>query len=62
MAVVETIKIEGDTSGIENKIQKLNKTIEGLVDTVEDVGTESKKSFDKMDKESAETTKAVKKN
>jgi len=61
MAVVETIKIEGDTSGIENKIQKLNKTIEGLVDTVEDVGTESKKSFDKMDKESAETTKAVKK-
>jgi hypothetical protein len=61
MAVVETIRIEGDTSGIENKIQKLNKSIENLVDTVEDVGSESKKSFDKMDKESAETTKAVKK-
>ena len=60
MAVVETIRIEGDTSGIENKIQKLNKSIEGLVDTVEDVGTESKKSFDKMEKESGETTKAVK--
>ncbi len=60
MAVVETIRIEGDTSGIENKIQKLNKSIEGLVDTVEDVGSESKKSFDKMDKESKESAKNVK--
>ena len=55
MAVVETIRIEGETSGIENKIQKLNNQVEGLVDSIEDVGTESKKSFDKMDKESKET-------
>ena len=61
MAVVETIRIEGETSGIENKIQKLNNQVEGLVDSIEDVGTESKKSFDKMDKESKETTKTVKK-
>tara|TARA_R100001463_G_C3530472_1_gene221576 strand:- start:206 stop:1876 length:1671 start_codon:yes stop_codon:yes gene_type:complete len=61
MAVVETIRIEGDTSGIENKIQKLNKSIENLVDTVEDVGSESKKSFDKMDKEVKESGKTLKK-
>lgn len=61
MAVVETIRIEGDTSGIENKIQKLNKTIEGLIDTVEDVGNESKKSFDKMDKEVKESSQTLKK-
>ena len=60
MAIVETIRIDGDTSGIENKIDKLNNSVEGLVDSVEDVGTESKKSFDKMEKETKESTKAVK--
>ena len=27
MAVVETIRIEGETSGIENKIQKINNQV-----------------------------------
>ena len=60
MAIVETIRIDGDTSGIENKIEKLNKSVEGLVDSVQDVGEESKKSFDTMEKETKESTTAVK--
>jgi hypothetical protein len=50
MAVVETVKIEGDGSGLEDSIKGLNKEAGKLRDTIEEVGKTTKTAFDKTEK------------
>ena len=50
MAVVETVKIQGDASGLEGTLEKLNATIEKLADSIGKVQTESKQGFESMAK------------
>jgi hypothetical protein len=50
MAVVETVKIEGDASGLETTLEKLNATVDKLADSIGKVQTESKQGFDSMAK------------
>jgi hypothetical protein len=50
MAVVETVKIEGDGSGLEDSIKGLNKEAGKLRDTIEDVGKTAKTAFNKTEK------------
>jgi hypothetical protein len=50
MAVVETVKIEGDGSGLEDSIKGLNKEAGKLRDTIEEVGKTAKTAFDKTEK------------
>jgi phage-related minor tail protein len=50
MAVVETVKIEGDGSGLEDSIKGLNKEAGKLRDTIEEVGKTTKTAFDKAEK------------
>lgn len=50
MAVVETVKIQGDGSGLEATLEKLNATVEKLADTLGTVQAESKQGFESMAK------------
>lgn len=50
MAVVETVKIEGDASGLETTLEKLNATVDKLADSIGKVQAESKQGFDSMAK------------
>lgn len=50
MAVIETVKIQGDGSGLEGTLEKLNATIEKLADSIGKVQTESKQGFESMAK------------
>lgn len=50
MAVVETVKIQGDASGLEATLEKLNATVDKLADSIGKVQTESKQGFDSMAK------------
>jgi hypothetical protein len=50
MAVVETVKIEGDASGLETTLEKLNATVEKLGNSIDGIQTDSKKGFDSMAK------------
>ena len=48
MAVVETVKIEGDASGLETTLEKLNASVDKLANSIDNVKTESKQGFDSM--------------
>jgi hypothetical protein len=50
MAVVETVKIEGDASGLETTLEKLNATVDKLAGSIDKVKAESKQGFDSMAK------------
>lgn len=50
MAVVETVKIEGDASGLETTLEKLNATVDKLAGSIDKVQVDSKKGFDSMAK------------
>ena len=50
MAVVETVKIEGDASGLETTLEKLNATVDKLAGSIDKVQADSKKGFDSMAK------------
>ena len=50
MAVIETVKIQGDGSGLEGTLEKLNATIEKLADSIGKVQAESKQGFESMSK------------
>ena len=50
MAVVETVKIEGDASGLETTLEKLNASVDKLANSIDNVKTESKQGFDSMAK------------
>jgi len=50
MAVVETVKIQGDASGLEATLEKLNATVDKLANSLEGVQEDSKKGFDSMAK------------
>ena len=60
MAVVETIRIEGDGSGFEQTINELNEEVKGLNKSVKNVGTTAEKSFDKAEKAVEGVEKQVK--
>jgi len=49
MAVVETIKIQGDGTELDSTLDKLTKSIEELNNSINSVGVESKKAFDKTE-------------
>jgi hypothetical protein len=66
MAVVETVKIQGDGSGLEATLEKLNASVEKLADTLGTVQTESKQGFESMakgvksvEKQTGKTTGAI---
>jgi hypothetical protein len=61
MAVTETVKIEGDTTGLENSIDKLNDKAEELVGTLKEVGNVAKKGFDKVEKGAEKAEESTKK-
>jgi hypothetical protein len=50
MAVVETIRIEGDGSGLEQTINELNGEVKDLNNNIKQVGNTTEKSFDKAEK------------
>ena len=50
MAVVETVKIEGDASGLETTLEKLNTSVDKLSGSIDKVKAESKQGFDSMAK------------
>jgi hypothetical protein len=50
MAVVETIRIEGDGSGFELTVNELNREVKDLNKNVKQVGTTTEKSFEKAEK------------
>ena len=50
MAVVETIKIQGDGTELDSTLDKLTKSVEELNNSIKSVGVESKKAFDKTEK------------
>jgi hypothetical protein len=59
MAVTETVKIEGDASGLEDTLNKLNNSTEKVVDNLKDVSAIAKKGFDNVGKEAKNASKAV---
>ena len=60
MAVVETIRIEGDGSGFEQTVNQINEEVKDLNKSVKNVGTTSEKSFDKAEKAVKDVEKEVK--
>jgi hypothetical protein len=60
MAVVETVKIEGDGSGFEETVNSLNEEVKELNSNVKDVGKTAEKSFDKAEKAVNDVEKEVK--
>jgi len=61
MAVVETIKIDGDTSDFIQEVNKANKAVENLNESVDEFGADSSKAFSKVAKNADKTTKEVSK-
>ena len=61
MAVVETIKIDGDTSDFVQEVNKANKAVENLNESVDEFGADSSKAFSKVAKNADKTTKEVSK-
>lgn len=59
MAVTETVKIEGDASGLEDTLNKLNSSAEKLEASLKDVSSIAKKGFDNVGKEAKSASKAV---
>jgi hypothetical protein len=59
MAVTETVKIEGDASGLEDALNKLNSSAEKLEASLKDVSSVSKKGFDNVGKQAKNASKAV---
>jgi hypothetical protein len=59
MAVTETVKIEGDASGLEDALNKLNSSAEKLEASLKDVSSIAKKGFDNVGKEAKTASKAV---
>jgi hypothetical protein len=59
MAVTETVKIEGDASGLEDTLNKLNNSTEQVVENIKDISAISKKGFDNVSKEAKNASKAV---
>ena len=60
MAVVETIRIEGDGSGFEQTVNQLNEEVKDLNKNVKNVGTTAEKSFEKAEKAVKDVEKEVK--
>lgn len=60
MAVVETIRIDGDGSGFEQTVNELNSEVKDLNNNVKNVGTTAQKSFDKAEKAVEDVEKQVK--
>ena len=60
MAVVETIRIEGDGSGFEQTINQINEEVKDLNKNVKNVGTTADKSFEKAEKAVKDVEKEVK--
>lgn len=60
MAVVETIRIEGDGSGFEQTVNELNSEVKDLNKNVKNVGDTAQKSFDKAEKAVEGVEKQVK--
>jgi hypothetical protein len=60
MAVVETIRIEGDGSGFEQTINQINEEVKDLNKNVKNVGTTADKSFEKAEKAVKGVEKEVK--
>lgn len=58
MAVVETIEIQGDSSGFEEQIKKLNKRIDELEKTLKGAGSEAKKVGQAGEQSAKKTTTA----
>lgn len=58
MAVVETIEIQGDSSGFEEQIKKLNKRIDELEKNLDSAGDEAKKLGQEGEKAAKKTTTA----
>lgn len=50
MAVVETIKIQGDGTQLDATIDKLTQSVEELNNSIQNIGVESKKAFDKTER------------
>jgi hypothetical protein len=61
MAVVETVRIQGDGTGLESSISKLNQSAGELKDTIENVGKTAKTAFDKTEKSVEGVQKEVEK-
>ena len=61
MAVVETIKIDGDTSDFVQEVAKANKAVENLNESVNEFSDDSSKAFSKVAKNADKTTKEVSK-
>ena len=59
MAVTETVKIEGDASGLEDALNKLNSSAEKREASLKDVSSVSKKGFDNVGKQAKNASKAV---
>ena len=59
MAVTETVKIEGDASGLEDTLNKLNDSTEKLADNISEVSSIAKKGFDNVGKGAKTAAKAV---
>jgi len=49
MAVVETIKIQGDGTQLDATIDKLTQSVEELNNSIQSIGVQSKKAFDKTE-------------
>jgi hypothetical protein len=60
MAVVETIRIEGDGSGFEETVKELNEEVKDLNKNVKAAGTTADKAFDKAEKAVKGVEKEVK--
>jgi hypothetical protein len=50
MAVVETIKIQGDGTQLDATIDKLTQSVNELNNSIQNIGVESKRAFDKTEK------------
>jgi hypothetical protein len=60
MAVVETIRIEGDGSGFEQTVNQINEEVKDLNKNVKNVGATADKSFEKAEKAVKDVEKEVK--
>lgn len=60
MAVVETIKIEGDGSGFEETVKGLNEEVKDLNKNVKTAGATAEKSFNKAEKAVKDVEKEIK--
>jgi hypothetical protein len=61
MSVVETVKIEGDSSDFVQEVEKANKEVDDLTSAVNEFGDDSSKAFSKAAKSADKATKEVSK-